>query len=167
MPDKPVKSLSSKLTHGWAYEDLESQLDPTTVMLLFLSRYGHMPELYSELGQSIFLKLIKVFGGMKLVIPTQDELSKVIKEVHIYTKVKETPLLERKEIRAELAEKHDVHPGQIHTIFARIEAEIKVMSRDGQTIAELRREEDQTEAEESAALLQRLYEETADDNCKQ
>ncbi len=126
-----------------------------------------MPELYSELGQSLFLKLIKTFGGMKLVIPTQEELSKVIKEVHIYTKMNDTTLLQRKDLRAKLAEENDTSPGQIHQIFTRIGSEIKLMSRDGRTIAELRREEDQLEAEESVALLQRLYEETADDNSKQ
>lgn len=130
--------LSDLLSSGWEFADVESSLDSHALMLLYLSRYGHMPELYGELGRTAFLQLLQVFGGMELQIPTQAELVRAVAEVHIYSVMRIEPASRTR--ARELANKYQCSTDDIRRIYLRVQREFQVMDRDGKSLLARRRE---------------------------
>ena len=157
MVDSRRDTLINNLSHGWAFDDLKEQMDSSSLMLLFLSRYGHMPELYAELGRRNFLRFIKAFGGARLVVPTERELGKAITQVHIYTQLQAVPTTERLQMRQILADRYGVSRSEILGIYNQIDKELATIQKNGATIAEVRRIEGQNDLEESIDALERIY----------
>jgi hypothetical protein len=67
-----------------------------------------MPELYEVVGPSIFLKIINVFGGTNLEIPTHKDLKSAIRDVHIYNTLSKVPICDQHKYAARLGKHQDV-----------------------------------------------------------
>lgn len=130
--------LSDLLSLGWEFSDVEGSLDQHSLMLLYLSRYSRMPELYGELGRKAFLNLIRVFGGMTLHVPTEEELVKAIAEIHIYSEIRLNP--SSNSIARQLANKYQCSTDDIRSIYLRVQTEVSKINRDGKTMLARRRE---------------------------
>jgi hypothetical protein len=83
-----------------------------------------MPELYEVVGPSIFLKIINVFGGTNLEIPTHKDLKSAIRDVHIYNTLSKVPICDQHKYAARLGKHHDVVAKDVLAIYERVRKEI-------------------------------------------
>lgn len=89
-------------------------------MIYYLYGDTLLPEIYEELGETNTLKLISIFGGVKLTIPSYDKIKELQRNVDIYETLCHA---QSKETVQVLADKYEVSRVWIRSIFNRMRRE--------------------------------------------
>nr|BDD47579.1 hypothetical protein 13 [bacterium] len=89
-------------------------------MIYYLYGDTLLPEIYEELGEKNTLKLVSIFGGVKLTIPSYTRIKELQRNVDIYETLCHAQSVET--IRL-LADKYEVSRVWIRSIFNRMRRE--------------------------------------------
>ncbi len=89
-------------------------------MIYYLYRDTLLPEIYEEIGEEDTLKLISIFGGVKLTIPSYTKIKELKRNIDIYETICHAQCNETVRL---LADKYEVTPVWIRAIFKKMRRE--------------------------------------------
>lgn len=89
-------------------------------MIYYLYRDTLLPEIYDEIGEENTLKLISIFGGVKLTIPSYVKIKELKRNIDIYETICHAQCNETVRL---LADKYEVTPVWIRAIFKKMRRE--------------------------------------------
>jgi len=117
---------------SWRLLGADSLLDPTILMLIYLSRHSLMPELYELLGQSKFIQFVELFGGTNLHVPSKEDLREALRDAHIYTELRDDQ--HNLEKTRALGDKYSLTTAGVRKIFERVQTEFMSIEESGQLL---------------------------------
>lgn len=101
----------------------ERFLDDTTLLLLYLDRESLLVELYLQLGVEVLKKLITVFGGTSIDVPSMQSLQMAIRDVRIYKSLR-GPARDEDGVSGStvniLAGEYNISPSRVRTIASEV-----------------------------------------------
>ncbi len=89
-------------------------------LIFYLYRDTLLPELYDLLGEEETLKLVLVFGGMKIAIPSMKEINDLKRNIDVFLSLSYS---QGRETLTFLADKYDVTEVWIRAVYKRMHRE--------------------------------------------
>lgn len=90
--------------------------DPLMEMLLVEWPNTHLPELYAIFGKEAFISFINIFAGLRVYVPTREEIEDATKNHLMYKKWKEESITVRT-----LAEMYGLEEDKVQLILNKLE----------------------------------------------
>jgi Mor family transcriptional regulator len=67
--------------------EFEKGIDDITTLLLYMDEHSILPELYGAFDLQVLKKLIDVFGGTTIKIPSRNDFARTMRDVNIYKRL--------------------------------------------------------------------------------
>jgi hypothetical protein len=122
--------------------DVSRVLDDSTLLLLYLDEHSCLTEFYMMFGLDGLNKLVDIFGGVTLNVPSREDLLCHIRDVDIWRRISDLDAdpdaseLRRSDLVQQLATRHNLTPAKVRSIVREVREHLAELNEQREAWAE-------------------------------